>query len=127
MVVVVAAFDDQTVMDAQHLDVGGLEFRPVTRWWTRWSHSATKRLRGGAGRGRGDVRSALRESSTAIRDRLGELLTGAQRAGAVRPELSLPELLALPAGIGRAMEQLGADPAGQERIFEVVFAGLRPH
>ncbi|MER6277932.1 TetR/AcrR family transcriptional regulator [Streptomyces sp. NPDC059688] len=74
-----------------------------------------------------DVRSALRESSTAIRDQLGDLLTGAQRAGAVRPELGLPELLALLAGIGRAVEQLGADPAGRERIFEVVFAGLRPH
>ena len=55
-----------------------------------------------------------------------DLLAGAQQAGAVRPELGLPELLALLAGIGRAMEQLAADPAARERIFEVVFEGLRP-
>lgn len=57
---------------------------------------------------------------------LAGLLAGAQRAGAVRPELGLPEFIALLAGTGRAMEQLGADPAPRERIFEVVFDGLRP-
>ncbi|MFF4548406.1 TetR/AcrR family transcriptional regulator [Streptomyces sp. NPDC001435] len=73
-----------------------------------------------------DVHSVLRESSTAIQDQLGELLAGAQQAGVVRPELGLPELLALLAGTSKAMEQLPADPAARERIFEVVFAGLRP-
>ncbi|MGW7381482.1 TetR/AcrR family transcriptional regulator [Streptomyces sp. NPDC054794] len=74
-----------------------------------------------------DVHSALRESSTTIRAQLEKLLAGAQRAGAVRPELSLPELLALLAGTGAAMEQLAADPAARERVLEVVFDGLRPH
>ncbi|MFJ9870211.1 TetR/AcrR family transcriptional regulator [Streptomyces sp. NPDC101165] len=73
-----------------------------------------------------DVHSTLRQSSTEIRAQLGELLAGAQRAGAVRPELGLSELLALLAGTSKAMEQLGANPAAQERIFEVVFEGLRP-
>ncbi|WP_354638096.1 TetR/AcrR family transcriptional regulator [Kitasatospora camelliae] len=73
-----------------------------------------------------DVHSTLQESSAAIRDRLDVLLTGAQRAGAVRPDLGLAELLALLAGTGAAMEQLGADPDGRERIYSVVFEGLRP-
>ncbi|MFH8775942.1 TetR/AcrR family transcriptional regulator [Streptomyces sp. NPDC017958] len=73
-----------------------------------------------------DVHSTLRESSTEIQAHLGELLAGAQQAGVVRPELGLPELLALLAGTSQAMEQLRADPPAQERIFEVIFEGLRP-
>ncbi|MEV7418967.1 helix-turn-helix domain-containing protein [Streptomyces sp. NPDC089919] len=74
-----------------------------------------------------DVHAALRERTEEIRDRLSGLLAGAQRAGAVRPELGLPEFLALLAGTGRAVEQLGEDPAARERIFTVVLDGLRPH
>ncbi|WP_457030178.1 TetR/AcrR family transcriptional regulator [Kitasatospora sp. P5_F3] len=73
-----------------------------------------------------DAHAALQESSQAIQAQLAELLTGAQRAGAVRPELGLPELIALLVGTSTAMEQLGADPAARQRIFEVVFDGLRP-
>ncbi|WP_444972032.1 SbtR family transcriptional regulator, partial [Streptomyces lunaelactis] len=73
-----------------------------------------------------DVHASLREPTMEIQARLAELLAGAQQAGAVRPELGLPEFIALLAGTGRAMEQLGADPAPRERIFEVVFDGLRP-
>ncbi|WP_329491984.1 SbtR family transcriptional regulator [Kitasatospora sp. NBC_01246] len=53
------------------------------------------------------------------------LLTGAQQAGTVRPELRLPELIALIAGASTTMELLGTEPAAQQRIFEVVFDGLR--
>ncbi|MFE0510832.1 TetR/AcrR family transcriptional regulator [Streptomyces sp. NPDC058964] len=74
-----------------------------------------------------DVHSALQESTAAIRAQLDALLTGAQQAQAVRPELSLLELLALLAGTGKAMEQLGPDPAARQRILDVVFDGLRPH
>ncbi|GAA1258678.1 TetR/AcrR family transcriptional regulator [Kitasatospora nipponensis] len=73
-----------------------------------------------------DAHAALRESSEAIRAQLAELLAGAQRAGAVRPELGLPELIALLVGTSATMEHLGADPAARERIFEVLFDGLRP-
>ncbi|MGW3668688.1 TetR/AcrR family transcriptional regulator [Streptomyces sp. NPDC005141] len=74
-----------------------------------------------------DAHTALRESSEAIQAQLAVLLDGAQQAGAVRPELGLPELIALLAGTSTAMEQLGADPAARQRIFDVVFDGLRPH
>ncbi|MEV6951116.1 helix-turn-helix domain-containing protein [Streptomyces sp. NPDC051183] len=73
-----------------------------------------------------DVHASLQKPTLEIQGRLAGLLAGAQRAGAVRPELGLPEFIALLAGTGRALEQLGADPAPRERIFEVVFDGLRP-
>ncbi|WP_328923937.1 TetR/AcrR family transcriptional regulator [Streptomyces sp. NBC_00190] len=73
-----------------------------------------------------DVHASLQEPTMEIQARLADLLTGAQQAGAVRPELGLPEFIALLAGTGRAMEQLGADPGPRERVFEVVFDGLRP-
>ncbi|MFB8183317.1 TetR/AcrR family transcriptional regulator [Streptomyces sp. NPDC055966] len=74
-----------------------------------------------------DAHAALRESSEVIQAQLAALLDAAQRAGVVRPDLSLPELIALLAGTSTTMEHLGADPASQQRIFNVVFDGLRPH
>ncbi|WP_330334272.1 TetR/AcrR family transcriptional regulator [Streptomyces sp. NBC_00536] len=73
-----------------------------------------------------DVHASLQGPTMEIKAALAGLLTGAQRAGAVRPELGMPEFLALLAGTGRAMEQLGADPQPRERVFGVVFDGLRP-
>ncbi|MBL1082265.1 TetR/AcrR family transcriptional regulator [Streptomyces actinomycinicus] len=73
-----------------------------------------------------DMHASLQESTTVIRAQLAELLSAAQQAGAVRCEVGLPELIALIVGTGTATEQLTADPAARERIFEVVFDGLRP-
>ncbi|MBT2406031.1 MULTISPECIES: hypothetical protein [unclassified Streptomyces] len=73
-----------------------------------------------------DAHASLQEPTMEIQTRLTELLAGAQQAGAVRPELGLPELIALLAGTTRALEQLGADPVPRELIFKVVFDGLRP-
>jgi AcrR family transcriptional regulator len=73
-----------------------------------------------------DVHQTLSEASRLVRARLAELLTGAQQAGAVRPDLGVPELLALLVGTADMVERLGADPAGRERIFSVIFNGLRP-
>ncbi|WP_158943604.1 hypothetical protein [Streptomyces sp. NRRL S-378] len=50
-----------------------------------------------------------------------------QPAGAVRPDLGLPELLALLADTSTTMEHLGPDPASRQRIFNVIFDGLRSH
>ncbi len=74
-----------------------------------------------------DVHSSLRASSEVIRTRLAELLDRAQRAGAVRADLTLPELVALLVGTGVTLEQLGPDPAAHGRVLDVVFTGLRPH
>lgn len=73
-----------------------------------------------------DAHAALQESNAVIRAQLAELLARAQRAGAVRPELGLAELIALLAGTIAMAEHLTADPAARERIFEVIFDGLRP-
>ncbi|MCX5152023.1 MULTISPECIES: TetR/AcrR family transcriptional regulator [unclassified Streptomyces] len=73
-----------------------------------------------------DVHASLHEPTREIQTRLAGLLSEAQQAGVVRPELRLPELLALLVGTGAMLEQLGTDPAARERIFEVVFDGLRP-
>ena len=60
------------------------------------------------------------------RPSLADLLDRAQRAGAVRPDLALPELVALLVGTGATLEQLGPDPAARARVLDVVFTGLRP-
>ncbi|MFE2288902.1 hypothetical protein ACFXDJ_32615 [Streptomyces sp. NPDC059443] len=73
-----------------------------------------------------DAHASLLEPTVEIQTRLTELLAQAQQAGAVRPELGLPELIALLTGTGTALEQLGADPGPRELIFKVVFDGLRP-
>ncbi|KPI33091.1 transcriptional regulator, TetR family [Actinobacteria bacterium OV450] len=73
-----------------------------------------------------DVHAALREPTGEIQARLAGLLSRAQRGGQIRPDLGLPELLALLVGTGTTLEQLGGDPAARERIFDVVFDGLRP-
>ncbi|MEV6978089.1 helix-turn-helix domain-containing protein [Kitasatospora sp. NPDC093806] len=72
-----------------------------------------------------DVHSSLRAPSTEIRERLAGLLDRAQGSGAVRPDLALPELLALLVGATATLEQLGPDPAARARVLEVIFAGLR--
>ncbi|MET9464183.1 helix-turn-helix domain-containing protein [Streptomyces sp. NPDC006544] len=73
-----------------------------------------------------DAHASLRESSAVIQAQLADLLTAAQRAGAVRPDLGLPELVALLVGTGAMTEHLETDPSARERIFAVVFDGLRP-
>ncbi|MFC5664536.1 TetR/AcrR family transcriptional regulator [Kitasatospora misakiensis] len=73
-----------------------------------------------------DVQSSLQAPSAVIRTRLTGLLDRAQRAGAVRPDLTVPELIALLVGTGATLEQLGPDPAARERVLDVLFTGLRP-
>lgn len=55
------------------------------------------------------------------------LLTRAQRAGAVRDDIRLPELIALLIGASRAAEHAGRNTDLQARALAVVFDGLRPH
>jgi AcrR family transcriptional regulator len=55
------------------------------------------------------------------------LLTSAQAAGRVDPEIQLPEVMALLAGLCQGALHSGWDAALQTRTLRVVFAGLRPH
>src|SRR5215469_4988054 len=57
---------------------------------------------------------------------LGALLARAQRAGAVRQDIGVAELIALVVGASRAAEHIGSDSAVRARTLQVVFDGLRP-
>jgi AcrR family transcriptional regulator len=56
---------------------------------------------------------------------LDGLLTSAQRAGAVRADLTVADLVSLLVGTSRAAEHAGGDPAVRERLVAVVLDGLR--
>ena len=58
---------------------------------------------------------------SAIFDAALPLLTAAQGAGAIRPDLSLMELMALTAAVARA-----GDPAHAERFLDVLLEGVIP-
>ncbi|MEZ0068924.1 AcrR family transcriptional regulator [Streptacidiphilus sp. MAP12-20] len=90
-------------------------------------HSSTKNAFAEALSAAGvDVRQATSDVGQTLRKALASLLADAQRAGAVRPDLGVPELTALLVGTHRMMEHLGDDSAARERTFAVVFDGLRP-
>ena len=70
-----------------------------------------------------DVKSIAPDAEDAFLGLLGELLAAAQRAGAVRPDVDVPEIKALMVGC-QAMQ--GYDEARAERVTGVVIDGLRP-
>jgi AcrR family transcriptional regulator len=53
------------------------------------------------------------------------LLTGAQRAGAVRADIGVTELKAVLVGASRAVEQIGDDPTARARMIGILLDGLR--
>ena len=57
---------------------------------------------------------------------VGALLDRAQRAGTVRGDVSVPELIAVLVGTSRAAEHAGADAGLKARALTIVFDGLRP-
>lgn len=56
-----------------------------------------------------------------------ELLTSAQRAGAVRTDVQIADVMALFAGTTLALQQPGVDDSLRERVFNVIRDGLRTH
>jgi AcrR family transcriptional regulator len=56
---------------------------------------------------------------------LEHLLSSAQQAGAVRPDIGIAELLALLVGASRALQQLGGDADLEARTLGVILDGLR--
>ncbi|MFE3190459.1 TetR/AcrR family transcriptional regulator [Nocardia sp. NPDC059240] len=56
---------------------------------------------------------------------LATLLSRAQDAGAVRPEIGVDDLLAIIKGVFLAVHESGADPGLRDRIFAVITDGLR--
>ncbi|WP_285487406.1 TetR/AcrR family transcriptional regulator [Amycolatopsis taiwanensis] len=66
------------------------------------------------------------EAQQRVLDALGTLLTRAQRAGTVREDVEVPELIALLVGASRALEYLGEDTSSRRRTVQIIFDGLRP-
>ncbi|MGW7255300.1 TetR/AcrR family transcriptional regulator [Streptomyces sp. NPDC054834] len=66
------------------------------------------------------------EASQALRRAVGELLHRAQKAGAVRNDVELPEVYALLVGASRAVARGSLDDQVRSRMLAIVFAGLMP-
>jgi AcrR family transcriptional regulator len=66
------------------------------------------------------------EAAAALRQTVGGLLERAQRAGAVRADVELPEVYALLVGACRAAAHGKLDEDLQTRMLAIVFAGLAP-
>ncbi|MFI1913578.1 TetR/AcrR family transcriptional regulator [Nocardia sp. NPDC020380] len=60
-----------------------------------------------------------------MKSAIGELLTAAQRAGAVRTDIGIDDLMAILKGLFLAIHDGGADPGIHARAFAVMVDGLR--
>jgi AcrR family transcriptional regulator len=72
-----------------------------------------------------DVASQTAGLASELRDALAELLTRAQRAGAVRADIGAADLYALLAGVLLAMDHRRGDHGLRDRMVAVVMDGLR--
>ena len=72
------------------------------------------------------VWAAIATAGRDLRDAMGGLLSRAQRAGAVRTDVTMTELVGLMIGAARAVEHVGPDARSQARILAVISDGLRP-
>ncbi|MCW2916434.1 MAG: hypothetical protein JWN52_4502 [Actinomycetia bacterium] len=72
-----------------------------------------------------DAKNTTQQTGQELRKALSTLLVRAQRAGAVRDDIGLAEVMALLAATSRAAEYTGGDPDVQSKTLEVVFDGLR--
>jgi AcrR family transcriptional regulator len=72
----------------------------------------------------GTADGEARQASTRLRQAVGTLLRRAQRAGAVRADVELPEVYALLVGTSRAAAQGNLDAMGKQRMLAIVFDGL---
>ncbi|WP_405985007.1 TetR/AcrR family transcriptional regulator [Streptomyces sp. NBC_00872] len=73
-----------------------------------------------------DKSSALSQCSVPLRAAGERLLVRAQRAGRVRPEVSIDDLMQLTNAIALAAEQSPADPELAARLLNLTLTGLKP-
>jgi AcrR family transcriptional regulator len=74
----------------------------------------------------GIERDATDRTGQELKKALSALLDRAQRAGAVRADVTLTEVMALLAGTSQAAGHLGADYDVRIGVLGIVFDGLRP-
>jgi AcrR family transcriptional regulator len=74
-----------------------------------------------------DPKAGMADISRDMRHAIEALLSRAQRAGAVRQDLAMPELLALLAAASLAAERNQWSEELRDRTLSIMFDGLRPH
>jgi AcrR family transcriptional regulator len=72
-----------------------------------------------------DVPALMADSGRELRAAVARLLMRAQRAGVVRADVGVAEVLGLFMGVAHAAEQSAWDPRMQRRALRVIFDGLR--
>jgi AcrR family transcriptional regulator len=73
-----------------------------------------------------DVKAGQADQRTSMREAIADLLHNAQRVGVVRPDVDMPEILALLRGASMAAETGDYSGPVLDRSLAVVFDGLRP-
>jgi len=74
----------------------------------------------------GGDREPVAEAAQGLRRAVGALLDRAQRAGAVRDDVELPEVYALLVGTSRAAAHPTVDSEVRARLLTIVYDGLAP-
>jgi AcrR family transcriptional regulator len=74
----------------------------------------------------GDRDGIAGQASQGLRRTVGTLLNRAKEAGAVRPDIELPEVYALLAGVSQAVARTRLDEEQAARLLAVIYAGLAP-
>jgi AcrR family transcriptional regulator len=75
----------------------------------------------------GDSDGEAAQASNGLRRAVGALLRKAQRAGAVRDDVELPEVYTLLVAASRAAAHPGLDDEVKARALAIIFDGLAPH
>jgi AcrR family transcriptional regulator len=88
-------------------------------------HGGMKRDLVDALAGAGADVSAISRATASLRSAVGSLLVRAQQTGAVRGSIGVDDLMTLLAGTFMATQRHPDDPALRDRVWAVVFDGLR--
>ncbi|MFC4584467.1 TetR/AcrR family transcriptional regulator [Sphaerisporangium corydalis] len=124
----VSARVDLLLQEAARLRTGT---EPQTAFFTFFTQivadAASKKALTDALQGAGvDIKAEQTDQRTQMREALADLLHGAQRVGAIRPDVGMPEILALLRGASMAAETGEYSGPVLDRAVAVLFDGLRP-
>ncbi|WP_410586810.1 TetR/AcrR family transcriptional regulator [Amycolatopsis sp. lyj-23] len=118
------ADEAESAVAAESTDPGGAFFAFLTSW-IEMSSAKTAYFEALAAAGV-TLPVAKSEIGGRLLAALGVLLSRAQEAGAVRPDLVVGELIPVIIGVARAAEYAGPDATLRDRAVSILFDGLRP-
>jgi AcrR family transcriptional regulator len=119
---------ERLVDEARSLSAAENPGQAFFTFWTRMVEegAAKKDLHDALARAGTHLESANIGIIEDLRSAMGELLTRAQRAGAVRDDVGIEELMVLLASTSLAMKHRSADASLPGRLAAIICAGLRP-